>query len=327
MPDTDFIPKIDLFDVLTYGITSPQSFETLKEIKKASEEVGFFTVMNHGITNTSIKKILSSCNNFFSLPLENKLTFAPKKWNKKNDKVYRGYFPSIVNGKEGFDIGDPLLKSHMKELTQKEKFEVNYDMSLIDSEWQLNINDYYDQSFNLGIILFKALISFISENIELADIAFKRPKTFSTLRFNFYPQQNKAVEISSQDGEALGCETHVDSGIMTILYQDKKGGLQVQNRNNLQWYNVPYDPNSLVVNTGLALQILTNDYFKATNHRVLVNNEERISIPFFLEPSYDFVLNPKLLNIPDKPIHEVNTYEVFLNHSLKKFIEYDRYNN
>ena len=322
--DTDFIPKIDLSKVMTYGITSPQSFETIKEIKKASEEVGFFTVINHGITDSSIKKILSSCKNFFSLPLETKLTFAPQKWNKKNDKVYRGYFPSSVNGKEGFDIGDPLLKNHMKELIQKEKFEVNYDMSLIDSEWQLNINDYYNQSFNLGRILFKALISCISDNTELADIAFQRPKTFSTLRFNFYPQQTKAVEISSQDGEALGCETHVDSGIMTILYQDKKGGLQVQNRNNLQWYNVPHDPNSLVVNTGLALQILTNDYFKATNHRVLVNSEERISIPFFLEPSYDFFLNPHLLNITDKPIHEVNTYEVFLNHSLKKFIEYDR---
>ena len=324
MTDKDFIPKIDLSNVLTYGITSPQSFETLKEIKKACEEVGFFTVINHGITNSSIKKILSNCKNFFSLPLEKKLTFSPQKWNKKSNKVYRGYFPSIVNGKEGFDIGDPLLKSYMKELTQKEKFEVNYDMSLIDSEWQLNINDYYNQSFNLGSILFKALISCISNNTELADIAFQRPKTFSTLRFNFYPQQNKAVEISSQDGEALGCETHVDSGIMTILYQDKKGGLQVQNRSNLQWYNVPYDPDSLVVNTGLALQILTNDYFKATNHRVLINSKERISIPFFLEPSYDFVLNPSLLNITDKPIHEVNTYEVFLNHSLKKFIEYDR---
>ena len=212
----------------------------------------------------------------------------------------------------------------MKKLTQKEKFEVNYDMSLIDSKWQLNVNDYYDQSFNLGIILFKTLISCISDNIELADIALHRPKTFSTLRFNFYPQQDKAVEISSQDGEALGCETHVDSGIMTILYQDKKGGLQVQNKNNLQWYDVPHDPNSLVVNTGLALQYLTNGYFKATNHRVLVNSEERFSIPFFLEPSYDFVLNPNLLNIADKPIYEVNTYEVFLNHSLKKFIEYDR---
>ena len=324
MSDTDFIPKIDLSNVLTYGITSPQSFDTLKEIKKASEEVGFFTVINHGITKNSIKKILSNCKVFFSLPLEKKLTFAPKKWNKKSDKVYRGYFPSSVNGKEGFDIGDPLLKSYMKKLTQKEKFEVNYDMSLIDSEWQLNINDYYNQSFNLGIILFKALISCISDNIELVDIAFQRPKTFSTLRFNFYPQQNKAVEISSQDGVALGCETHVDSGIMTILYQDKKGGLQVQNKNNLQWYDVPHNSNSLVVNTGLALQILTNDYFKATNHRVLINSEERISIPFFLEPSYDFVLNPNLLNIADKPIYEVNTYEVFLNHSLKKFIEYDR---
>ena len=324
MSDKDFIPKIDLSDVLTYGINSPQSFDTLKEIKKASEEVGFFTVINHGITHSSVNKILSNCKNFFSLPLEKKLTFAPQKWNQKNDNIYRGYFPSSVNGKEGFDIGDPLLKHHMKELIQKEKFEVNYDLSLIDSEWQLNINDYYNQSFNLGITLFKTLISCISDNTELADIAFQRPKTFSTLRFNFYPKQNTAVEISSQDGEALGCETHVDSGIITILYQDKKGGLQVQNRNNLQWYNVPYDPNSLVVNTGLALQILTNDYFKATNHRVLVNTEDRISIPFFLEPSYDFFLNPNLLNITDKPIHEVNTYEVFLNYSLKKFIEYDR---
>ena len=50
----------------------------------------------------------------------------------------------------------------------------------------------------------------------------------------------------------------------------------------------------------------------------------RVYIPFFLEPSYDFYLNPSSLNITDKPIHEVNTYEVFLNHSLKKFIEYDR---
>ena len=60
-------------------------------------------------------------------------------------------------------------------------------MSIIDSEWQLNINDYYNQSFNLGSILFKALISCISDNTELADIALQRPKTFSTLRFNYYP--------------------------------------------------------------------------------------------------------------------------------------------
>jgi len=324
MIDKDFIPKIDISSLINKGVKSPQSFDTIKKIKKACEEVGFFTVINHGISKISVEKILSNGRKFFSLPLEQKLTFAPQKWNKKNNTFYRGYFPSTVNGKEGLDIGDPLLTTSMKELTQKEKFEVNHEMSSIDTEWQTNINDYYDQIFNFGIILFKALISCISDNFELADIAFQRPKTFSTLRFNFYPKQAKPVEISSQDGVALGCETHVDSGILTILYQDKKGGLQVQNRNTLEWYDVPHDPNSLVINSGLALQFLTNDYFKATNHRVLINKEERISIPFFFEPSYDFDLNPNYLGITDAPKHKVNNYEFFLTQSLKKFVEYDR---
>ena len=70
-------------------------------------------------------------------------------------------------------------------------------------------------------------------NTIISKKAFSRLKTLSTLRFNYYPNQSKPVEISKQDGVALGCETHVDSGIFTILYQDKIGGLQVQNRKNI----------------------------------------------------------------------------------------------
>ena len=98
MTDKDFIPKIDLSSLIINGVTSPHSFDTIKEIKKACEDVGFFTVINHGIPNTSIEKIHSNCKNFFSLPLKKKLTFAPNKWNKKSDTFYRGYFPSTVNG-------------------------------------------------------------------------------------------------------------------------------------------------------------------------------------------------------------------------------------
>ena len=78
-------------------------------------------------------------------------------------------------------------------------------MYAIDHNWQNTINNYYDQVFGLGIHLFKALISCFSSNIELADFAFQRPKTLSTLRFNYYPNHEKPVEISSQDGVALGC--------------------------------------------------------------------------------------------------------------------------
>ncbi len=153
--------------------------------------------------------------------------------------------------------------------------------------------------------------------------AFSRLKTLSTLRFNHYSNQTKPVEISKQDGVALGCETHVDSGIFTILYQDRKGGLQVQNRKTKNWHDVPFNKKALVVNTGRALEFLSKGKFKATNHRVLWNKSKRLSVPFFFEPSYDFKMNKSFLN-SRKHTSSGQIYEKFLNQSLKKFVEYQR---
>ena len=131
------------------------------------------------------------------------------------------------------------------------------------------------------------------------------------------------MEISKQDGVALGCETHVDSGIFTVLYQDKKGGLQVQNRKSKKWYDVPFNKKAFVVNTGRALEYLTKGKFKATNHRVLWNRSKRMSIPFFFEPSFDFKMHPSYL-LSKKTVNKGQIYEKFLNSSLKKFVEYQR---
>ena len=320
----NYIPNIDLSEIISKDLNSDASKQIAKSIKEASENIGFFTVTNHGIPISKIENLLKTCKKFFYLPEEDKLKIAPKKWNPNTNTVYRGYFPSSVNGKEGLDIGDPLLKQDMADLLKKEKFEVNHDMTFLDPSWQATINNYFDDLHNLGMIIFKTIISSFSSNLSIADQAFQRPKTLSTLRFNYYPKQDKPVEVSSQDGVALGCETHVDSGIMTILYQDKKGGLQVQNRRSLEWHDVPHDPSAFVINTGLALEYLTNGRMKATNHRVLFNQKERISIPFFFEPSYDFILDPKYLDIDENLIYNINNYEDFLTNSLKKFVEYDR---
>ena len=59
--------------------------------------------------------------------------------------------------------------------------------------------------------------------------------------------------------------------IFTVLYQDRKGGLQVQNRKTKNWHDVPFNKKALVVNTGRALEFLSKGKFKATNHRVLWN--------------------------------------------------------
>ncbi|RZO51324.1 MAG: isopenicillin N synthase family oxygenase [Candidatus Pelagibacterales bacterium] len=319
----NYIPTINISSLINNNFNTESAKKTLLKIKKASIEVGFFQIVSHGISKKNIKDITSVGNNFFKSSNLNKMKLAPKKWNKKNKNIYRGYFPNDVNGKEGLDIGDlKVTKSYAAKLK-------NQYIEYLDLKKSLNkksikvLENYYDNIFNLSETLFKSIIRIYNLDIVKSKIAFRRQKTLSTLRFNFYPNQTKPVEISKQDGVALGCETHVDSGIFTILYQDKKGGLQVQNRNNKKWYDVPFNRNALIVNTGLALEFLSKGKFKATNHRVLWNKTKRMSIPFFFEPSYDFKMNKSFFT--NKPNHKKGLYfEKFLNKSLKKFVEYQR---
>ena len=319
----NYIPTINISPLIKKNFNSKKSLQTIKKIEKACIEVGFFQVIGHGIDINEINKICKIGNKFFNSSEENKNKLAPKKWNKKNKNIYRGYFPNSVNGKEGLDLGDLEIKPHnIKQYKSKYIEYLNLNKSFNKSSIK-SLSNYYNNIFSLSEILFKGIIKLYKKNENISNKAFSRIKTLSTLRFNYYPNQNKPVEISKQDGIALGCETHVDSGVFTILYQDKKGGLQVQNRKNKKWYDVAFNKNALIVNTGLALEYLSKGKFKATNHRVLWNKTKRMSVPFFFEPSYDFRMHPSFLN--GSKINKKGVFfQNFLKKSLKKFIEYQR---
>ncbi len=318
----NFIPTIDVSPLLK-NINSNKSKQAIKKLEKACIEIGFFQIINHGISNKQIQNICNVGNKFFKSSEKNKIKLAPKKWNNKNKNIYRGYFPNDVNGKEGLDIGDTkVTKKYAQKIKNRYIEYLNLNKS-IDKKSIKTLSEYFDNIFILCKILFKSVTKIYKNNQIVSSKAFSRLKTLSTLRFNYYPNQSKPIEISKQDGAALGCETHVDSGIFTVLYQDKIGGLQVQNRKTKKWHNIPFNKNAFVVNSGRALEFLSRGKFKATNHRVLWNKSERMSIPFFFEPSYDFKMNPDFFN--DKKINNKGLiYEKFLNESLKKFIEYQR---
>ena len=319
----NIIPTINISSIIKDDFSSAKSIKTINKIKKACINIGFFQVTGHGISQKNIKNICKVGNKFFNSSQKNKRKLSPKKWIPENKNIYRGYFPNDVNGKEGLDIGDLKVTKKYANLIKNQYIEyLNLNKS-IDKKSIKILSNYFDQIFLLGETLFKGVIKLYDKNINNSKKAFSRFKTLSTLRFNYYPNQTKPVEISKQDGVALGCETHFDSGIFTILYQDKKGGLQVQNRINKKWYDVPFNKKALVVNTGKALEFLSKGKFKATNHRVLWNKSKRMSIPFFFEPSYDFKMNKSFLN---ETVVKNNglIYEKFLNRSLKKFIEYQR---
>ncbi len=318
----NYIPTIDI-SALLENINSNRSKKIIKNIEKACTEVGFFQIINHGINKKQILNICNVGNKFFNSSEKNKRRLAPKKWNKKNNNVYRGYFPNDVNGKEGLDIGDTKVTKKYAERINNQYIEyLNLNKS-IDKKSIKYLSQYFDNIFILCEILFRSVIKIYKDDTVISKKAFSRLKTLSTLRFNYYPNQSKPVEISKEDCVALGCETHVDSGIFTILYQDKIGGLQVQNRKNKKWHNVPFNKKAFVVNTGRALEYLSKGKFKATNHRVLWNKTERMSIPFFFEPSYDFKMNNSFFH-KSKINNSGMIYEKFLNKSLKKFVEYKR---
>ena len=318
-----YIPTINISSLIKNNFETQSAFKTIKQIEKACINVGFFQVTGHGINLKEIKNICDVGNNFFNLPDSSKRELSPKKWNIKSKNLYRGYFPNDVNGKEGLDIGDlKVTKNYSTKL--KNKYIEYINLNKCFNKYSIKIlNIYFDNIYSLSETLFKSIIKLNNKNPEISNKVFSRLKTLSTLRFNYYPNQTKPVEISKQDGVALGCETHVDSGIFTILYQDKKGGLQVQNRKTKRWHDVPFNKKALIVNTGRALEFLSKGKFKATNHRVLWNKSKRLSVPFFFEPSYDFKMNQSFLNGSNFK-NNGQIYEKFLNKSLKKFIEYQR---
>ena len=118
---------------------------TVKKIEKACVDIGFFQVVGHGINLNKINKICKIGHTFFNSPNSNKIKLAPKKWNKKNKNLYRGYFPSDVNVKEGLDIGDLQVSNNYAKKTKNQYIEyLNLNKSFNKNSLNL-LSDYFDE--------------------------------------------------------------------------------------------------------------------------------------------------------------------------------------
>ncbi|CAL5417850.1 unnamed protein product [Camellia sinensis] len=101
---------------------------------------------------------------------------------------------------------------------------------------------------------------------------------------NFYPP-------CPQPELAIGMPPHSDHGLLTLLIQNQLGGLQVLH--NGKWVPINPLPNSILVNTGDHMEILTNGKYKSVVHRAMVNNKaNRISIATSHGPPLDKVVSP-----------------------------------
>ena len=122
-----YIPTINISSLLKSNFNSLLAKNTLKKIEKACINVGFFQVTGHGIDIKEINNICKIGNKFFNSSEKNKFKLAPKKWNKNNRNIYRGYFPNSVNGKEGLDLGDlKITYKNSKKYNDSKRFDQRF---------------------------------------------------------------------------------------------------------------------------------------------------------------------------------------------------------
>jgi isopenicillin N synthase-like dioxygenase len=93
------------------------------------------------------------------------------------------------------------------------------------------------------------------------------------------------------EDEGWGVGEHTDYGLLTILAQDDRGGLQVRGRD--VWIEVPPTPGVLVCNLGDMLDLMTEGRYRSTPHRVRnATGGDRLSFPFFFDPGWEAKVRP-----------------------------------
>jgi len=112
---------------------------------------------------------------------------------------------------------------------------------------------------------------------------FRQPTTF--LRLLHYPPQ-----APDAPDDAFGSAPHTDYGFITILAQDRQGGLEVRRRDGT-WLAAPPIAGTWVVNVADMLSRWTNGRWQSTPHRVKnLSGGDRYSCPYFFDMSMDSIV-------------------------------------
>ncbi|MDX1709734.1 MAG: 2OG-Fe(II) oxygenase family protein [Rhodovibrionaceae bacterium] len=268
------------------------------EIGRACEEIGFLVIAGRSLAPLSARERIADLLRFFDLSEAERRPLARQRYVAENANIYRGYFP-VMNGertfKEGIDIGPEFAEGDPRYPVSDPLVERNiWPEETRLPGWRREVVAYYADMEALGARLMQSLARHLGLAEDWFAPAFEGSN--STLRLLHYPvrtprslegvDESEAFVDTPAGRAALIAGAHVDSGNLTILHQDGVGGLQAQNAAG-EWVDVPPLPGSFVVNLGGALQRWTNDWLKATTHRVIGRTQERYSVPFFFEPAVD----------------------------------------
>ncbi len=279
------IPTLPIIDVSPWGDADIWRSHVAAQIDWAASEFGFFYIVGHGIDPDFADRLIGLSRIFFDQQLSAKQDIAMS----RGGRAWRGYFPvggELTSGrpdqKEGLYFGEELTLEDVRVRRGQPLHGPNLFPRL--AGFREAVLDYMRELTGLS----QALMASIGRGLHLGEKYFSdgvtgKPTTLFRI-FN-YPCDPQAHPDTRGVGE------HTDYGLLTVLYQDDVGGLQVRYRN--EWLDVPPVPGSFVVNIGDMLERITSGRYPSALHRVLNRaGRARLSMPFFFDPSFDAVLQP-----------------------------------
>lgn len=281
--DQSIIPVIDMAPLRDGA--DPKA--VADELHRASREVGFIYVTNHGIPEPLIRATRAAALDFFRLPEDRKLEVAV------SDK-HRGYLgkggakmqtgakadlkESFIFGYEDVDGVTPEDHPLRGANRWPEFMPAIQEQALAFFQAAHEVAHHLMRGFAIGLGQ--------DENFFLRTTAMP----MSRASFVYYPPQDAAL-----GPEQFGVGPHTDFGVLTVLCQDEVGGLQVRNAGG-EWVTAPPIPGTLVVNVGDLLARWTNDVYRSTPHRVVNSSgRERLSLVLAYDPEPETVIDPRAL--------------------------------
>jgi isopenicillin N synthase-like dioxygenase len=256
------------------------------ELGAAYREWGFAGIRGHGIAQSLVDGAYEAFRRFFALPADVKMQY-----HVKGGGGARGYTPFGIETAK--DSRYPDLKEFWH-IGREIPRDSDYARVMAPNLWPAEVPAFREYGYGLYQALDalgSRVLAALALHIDLPEDWFADKTNFgnSILRPIHYPP------ITSSDIPNVRAGAHEDINLITLLVGASAQGLEVKSRKG-EWVPFTADADTIVVNIGDMLQRLTNHVYPSTTHRVVNPPGEearkpRYSVPFFLHPNPDFLID------------------------------------
>lgn len=256
------------------------------ELGAAYREWGFAGISGHGIPQAEIDAAYAAFKAFFALPEETKM-----KYHVPGGGGARGYTPFGVETAKGSKHFDLKEFWHIgREIPDDSK----YRDVMPPNQWPEEVPEFREHGYGI----YQALDALGARVLSALALHIGLPEDFFADKTNFGNSILRPIHyppITADDIPNVRAGAHGDINFITLLVGASAAGLEVLSKQG-EWVPFTSEGETIVVNIGDMLERLTNHVYPSTIHRVVNPPGEearkpRYSVPFFLHPNPDFLID------------------------------------